>query len=80
MQDLTAPLTASPAITDEEGRTPTNSTFLLTQAQKCIGGIHAWKGNPPKSGEKGVMEMAFLDHEHSCTHVPVPISTFQSGW
>jgi hypothetical protein len=63
MQDLTAPLTASTAITDEEGRTPTNSTFLLTQAQKCIGGIHAWKGNPPKSGEKGVMEMAFLDHE-----------------
>jgi hypothetical protein len=26
-----------------------------------------------------MMEMAFLDHEHSCTHVPVPIPTFDTG-
>ena len=35
----------------------------------------------PADAAKLVMpEMAYLDHEHSCTHVPVPIPTFQSGW
>jgi hypothetical protein len=33
----------------------------------------------PENDNQLMMEMAFLDHEHSCTHVPVPISTFNKG-
>ena len=36
--------------------------------------------SPADAANLVMMEMAFLDHEHSCTHVPVPISTFQSHW
>ncbi len=39
--------------------------------------------SPADAANLVMMEMAFLDHEHSCPHVPVPISIlsfFQSGW
>jgi len=35
--------------------------------------------SPADAANLVMMEMAFLDHEHSCTHVPVPIPTFNTG-
>jgi hypothetical protein len=36
--------------------------------------------SPADAANLVMMEMAFLDHEHSGTHVPVPISTLQPRW
>ena len=36
--------------------------------------------SPADAANLVMMEMAFLDHEHSRTQVPVPISTFQFHW
>jgi DNA repair protein RadC len=35
--------------------------------------------SPADAANLVMMEMAFLDHEHSCSHVPVPIPTFNTG-